>query len=183
MTILVDARSFIEPALGGVPRVAKTLAKTLATVWPEASFLWLTTGVRKPDLPEQPVNVRHVHRSMPNRLWSGLAWLGIGHLDQLVSPTPDVLVLPNIGFVGKPRVPYALVVHDLSFLVEPRWFSHKGRWWHNAVHASRLIRGATWLFAVSHYTKQDLVVRLGVDPSRITVIPLGLDPMPPRYHR
>jgi glycosyltransferase involved in cell wall biosynthesis len=179
MTILVDARSFIEPALGGVPRVAKNLAITLAASWPEASFLWLTTGVREPVLPERPSNVRLVHRLVPNKLWSGLAWLGIGRVDQLVSPAPDVLLLPNLGFVGKPRVPYALVVHDLSFLVEPRWFSRKSRWWHRAVHAARLIRGATWLFAVSHYTKQDLVVRLGVDPSRITVIPLGLDSVPP----
>ena len=86
----------------------------------------------------------------------------------------DVLVLPNIGFIGRPNTPYALVLHDLAFLIEPRWFRLKARWWHKAVYAKRLIREATWLFTVSERSKQDAIKLLGVPAERITVIPLGL---------
>ena len=75
---------------------------------------------------------------------------------------------------GVRDTPYALVLHDLAFLIEPRWFRLKARWWHKAVYAKRLIREATWLFTVSERSKQDAIKLLGVPAERITVIPLGL---------
>lgn len=72
-----------------------------------------------------------------------------------------------------------LLVHDISFLIEPRWFKLRGRIWHHAVHARRLIKEAKHLFAVSERTKQDLITQVSIPAERITVIPIGLDHVEP----
>lgn len=188
MTILVDARPLVDPAAGGVTRVAAGLLPALVRAMPDTKFLFATTGLHRPALPLTKGEVEGVHLPLPNKLWSLISFLGLASFDQLATKhKPDILLLPNLGFVGRPRIPYAIIVHDISFLIEPRWFSRKARWWHNAVRAKRLIKDARWIFAVSERTKQDLIERLDIDPEKIRVIPIGLDagtggvtpPLPP----
>lgn len=172
MTILVDARPLVDRLQGGVTRVTTGLIPALIRCMPEHRFVFATTGLKKPTI---DLNT-HDHLSLPNKLWSSLCVANITSLDRAFQKhKPDLLFLPNIGFIGTPVTPYALLVHDLSFIIEPRWYSWKGRLWHKAVHALSLIRQATILFAVSERTKQDLIDILHIPAERITVIPLGLD--------
>ena len=175
VTILVDARPLTDPVAGGVTRVAEGLLPALVATMPEHRFVFATTGASRRALNDQRISITR-HLFLPNKCVSLLTWLGVTSFDRLIMrERPDALLLPNIGFIGRPNVPYALIVHDLSFVIEPLWYARKARWWHKAVHASRLICEATLLIAVSERTKQDVIERLGVAPEKIVVIPLGLD--------
>ncbi len=67
-----------------------------------------------------------------------------------------------------------LTVHDLGFLRRPGWF----RWDRSAYYRAmirRSVRHATRILADSEATSRDLQEYLDVDPSRIDVVPLGVD--------
>ncbi len=114
------------------------------------------------------------HRSVPNKLVAFATWMRLTSFNRLIPGNFDVMFLPNLEMVGRPKIPYVLLVHDLSFLIEPRWFSAKTRLWHRVARAEELIRGADALLAVSERTKEDLVRLLGIPLERIERIPLGL---------
>ncbi len=80
MKLFVDARPLVDPAQGGVARVARGLVHAYAIAYPEDELICVTTGVKKPILPDglsDLRNVTHLHRTMPNKLWSALSWLGL----------------------------------------------------------------------------------------------------------
>jgi glycosyltransferase involved in cell wall biosynthesis len=152
--------------MGGVPRLASSLASAIKSALGEDELAIATTGLGTP-------------RPIPNKLVALLTFTGLSSFDRLFRDQhADALFLPNLEFVGRPRVPYALLVHDLSFLIEPRWFDRKSRIWHTLVKPKTLIKNAAHLFAVSETTKRDLVRLLDIPANRITVIPMGLDPLP-----
>jgi len=103
--------------------------------------------------------------------------LGVTSLDREIEDRVgkiDAVFLPNIGFTGRITMrPYVLLIHDLSFLIEPKWFSMKQRLWHRAVDAISMIKNAAHLLAVSETTKRDAMRLLNIPEERITVIPLG----------
>jgi glycosyltransferase involved in cell wall biosynthesis len=174
MNILFDGRPLLRPWYGGVPRLASRLLDAMKEPLRDHRILVASTGF------DQPTNEITVHKKIPNKLVAALTWSGLSSFDRLFADLkPDILFLPNIEFVGRPAIPYALLVHDLSFLIEPRWFHRKSRIWHRLVHAPRLMREASHLFAVSEHTKNDLMRMLDIDAARITVIPMGLDRMEP----
>ncbi len=86
----------------------------------------------------------------------------------------DRLFFPNLNIVGRPRLPYTLLVHDLSFFIQPRWFTPKTRAWHAFARPRALISEAETLFVVSEWSKLDLVQLLGVPMRRIQRIPVPL---------
>jgi glycosyltransferase involved in cell wall biosynthesis len=181
MTILVDARPIVDAARGGVSRVALEMCVAYAEAFPTDTLICVTTGSKKPLLPDrllQCPNVQHVHLSWPNKLWSVAAMLGIVSLVTEAKkrvPTINAAFFPNLGFIGKipKNIPSVLLLHDLSFLIEPRWFTFKQRIWHRAIRASQLITSTTQLLSVSETTKCDAMRLLNIPSNHITVIPLG----------
>lgn len=166
MKVLLDGRPMLRPWMGGVPRLATSLAAAIKTALGEDELVIATTGLG-------------TQRPIPNKLVAFLTFTGLSSFDRLFTDqNADVLFLPNLEFVGKPRLPYALLVHDLSFLIEPRWFDRKSRIWHALVKPKSLIKNAAHLFTVSETTKRDLTRLLGIDPACVTVIPMGLEPLP-----
>lgn len=176
MRILIDARSLVDPLQGGVTRVARGVIESFLKTTTDEVVL-ATTGSSKPDLKEfESPSVRHIHITIPNKVWSAFTTLGIASLDREIEKrvgSIDIVFLPNVGFIGNLHRPYVLLIHDLSFIIEPRWFSLKGRWWHKAVRATALIKHATQLLAVSETTKRDAVKLLRIPQERIDVIPMG----------
>lgn len=177
MRLLVDARPLID-ANGGVGRVARSLIDAYADRFPDDELILVTTGFYTPQATfcaTRP-NCRRVHLRIPNKLWSLLSFLKLVSLDQEIEKRTgpiDAIFLPNLGFTGRLKKPYLLLIHDLSFLIEPRWFSCKMRWWHRAVRAQETIHAAAHLLAVSETTKQDAIKILSLSPERISVLPLG----------
>jgi glycosyltransferase involved in cell wall biosynthesis len=161
MKVLVDGRPLLRPWMGGVPRLASGLIPALTEALKPHQLVVATTGAS---------------HGTPNKLVATLTYTGLLSYDRFFAKEKaDVLFLPNIEFVGRPKIPYALLVHDLSFLIEPRWFGWKARLWHVFVRPRMLIKNAAHLFAVSETTKRDLVHLLQVNENKITVIPIGLE--------
>ena len=190
MRIIVDARPLAEPIRGGVGRVAFEIVDAFALANPETEIVCATTGSTMTELPSRLTdkpNVKRVHLKIPNKLWSLASMLGFVSFCAAVEKRcgkTDAFFMPNLGFAGRlPKgIPSVLLLHDLSFLIEPRWFTLKQRLWHRAVKAKRLIRGATRLLAVSETTRRDAVRLLGITPEKIDAIPLG-STLPATDHR
>ncbi len=87
---------------------------------------------------------------------------------------PDVLFVP--AFSAPVLWPRKLVVtcHDLIGRLFPQYFSRSARmYWHDVLPAG--IRHADHVLVISESTKRDVVRLLGIQPSRISVTPLGVD--------
>ena len=65
-------------------------------------------------------------------------------------------------------------IHDLIPLDHPEWFNRRFAAWYQWL-LPRLARKIQHIIAISHFTKQRIVERLGVRPDRVTVIPNGVD--------
>jgi glycosyltransferase involved in cell wall biosynthesis len=152
-----------------------------ARLHPQDEIICFTSGMRKPTMPDEIAhfsNIKQVHLSIPNKIWSGLSMFSLVSMVRATERRVgrvDAIFLPNVGFVGNLRGrPYTILVHDLSFLIEPRWFTRWQRLWHRAVHARTLIKRATAVLCVSETTRRDAVRILGVSEERTRVISLGL---------
>jgi glycosyltransferase involved in cell wall biosynthesis len=60
-------------------------------------------------------------------------------------------------------------IHDLSFLVNPKWFSWKFVLWYKFM-IPILARTAKHLITVSEFSKNELINLLGITPSKISVV-------------
>lgn len=174
MKVLFDARPLTIPSPGGVTRLMKAILQAVAESLPEETCVFGTTGWKELPLgiPLLP-NSQRAHLGAPNKVISSLTSLNLASFEQFFpKEKPDVLLFPNNGHVGSPKKPYGLVVHDLSFIVEPKWFNWRGQIWHKIVHARRLMRGADRLFAVSEWTKFALMLHLEIPAEKIDVLPI-----------
>ncbi len=177
MKVLVDGRPLQDERSGGVRRLAEGLLPALQKNGDGIRWIVGTTGIRRPAGSES-------HIPLPNKLLTALFMSGLSSFDRhFETKEPDQALFFNLGFTGPIEIPYSLVVHDLSFLIEPDWFNLRGRLWHKLVAPKRMIKNAKHIFAVSKSAKRDLVTLLGIAPERIQVIPLGIDklaePKPP----
>ncbi len=183
MRCLIDGRVLTDPNPGGVTRVTRTLIQEIIDQAPKEDVLTLvTTGFKKAIHP-----ILDTHVPLPNKLIALSTFLNLTSIDRLYTrysipdtrySDPQVLFLPNLEMVGQPRLPYALLIHDLSFYLEPRWFSPKSRLWHHVTRARRLIENANALFTVSDHTKQDLVNHFHVDQKNIHALPIQAPLLP-----
>lgn len=189
---LIDARPLIDPRGGGVRNVAEQIVKSILDAGVHADYYFVTTGFKKISLPDwimSDARAHHIHLPWPNKAWSAAAMLGVVTIDGEAAkqlPTEehrpkkfDKVLILNLGFTGFIETPYALLLHDLSFVINPAWFTLKARLWHIAVNPKELIRRAQKLFSVSETTARDAeriygatlketgIVRPGVRESRL----------------
>lgn len=175
MRCLIDGRVFLDRQPGGVTKVARHLISAMIRTESVHEWTMGTTGVGVGAIDRMgDINIAPTHVSIPNKLVALATWTRVTSFDRLIPGTFDVLFLPNLEMVGRPRIPYVLLIHDLSFLIEPRWFIPKTRLWHVVARDKDLIRGANALLAVSERTKEDLVRLLKIPSEKIGVLPMGL---------
>ncbi len=173
MKVLVDGRPLQDKRSGGVRRLAEGLLPALRRTAPDIDWLVGTTGTNR-------IPLSDIHVPMPNKILSALFASRISSIDMhFDNAKPDAMLFFNLGYTGPVSIPYALIVHDLSFLIEPAWFRPRARIWHKLVAPKRMIKNARRIFAVSDHTKHDLIRLLGIDGNRIDTIPLGIDELPP----
>ena len=65
-------------------------------------------------------------------------------------------------------------IHDLIPLDRPEWFAPRFASWYGWL-LPRLARRVRHIIAVSEFTRSRILERFGIDPSRVTVIPNGVD--------
>ncbi len=168
------------PALkqsAGIGRFVRGLAGGLSRVPSAFSFLLVTTRDCPPFNPAA-YGPRFREARLPFKERTFLAawfWLGLPvPLDRLV---PGFDLFHGLNFVLPPlsRAVGLVTVHDLNFLVDPRWVSGRlGRFLRRAVPAS--VRRARLVVADSRATAADIVRFLKIDPGRVRVVYGGVDP-------
>ncbi|MCE8014836.1 glycosyltransferase family 4 protein [Halomonas sp. MCCC 1A17488] len=101
------------------------------------------------------------------------------HLPRLVRQRkPDILLCPyNTGPLWRVKTPTLVVVHDLIFMrswkeLPPSrsFYQTLGRYYRRRV-VPRMVRKAQHIITVSKYTRRELIDKLGVAASNVTVIP------------
>jgi glycosyltransferase involved in cell wall biosynthesis len=86
---------------------------------------------------------------------------------------PDVLFAPGYTAPLLCAVPTVLTVHDVSFAAHPEWFPWREGMRRRLV--TRLAaRRAALVLTLSTFSRDEIVRHLGIEASRIRVIPLGL---------
>jgi len=79
----------------------------------------------------------------------------------------------NLAPLAWPR--NVLVMHDAAVLREPEAYSRAYRAWH-ATAGLAAARRALGVITVSEFSRRELIDLAGLEPSRVTVIPGGVDP-------
>ncbi|MFL5910162.1 MAG: glycosyltransferase family 4 protein [Gaiellaceae bacterium] len=157
------------------------LSRHMVRRHPHDEWLLLQTGARRFSLPEglnvPQVRLRHVR--CPNRLCNVAFFAGAAPGLERLAGGVDVFLAPNIGFIRVGSgTPYVLTVHDLSFRLNPSWYSLHERVWHRMVRPRRLVEEAARVIAVSDQTRREVERIYGVGGDRVRVIHPGVEHVP-----
>ncbi|MGA7342213.1 MAG: glycosyltransferase family 1 protein [Terracidiphilus sp.] len=88
----------------------------------------------------------------------------------------DACLGPTMLAPGLPRrIRQTVIAHDLTWRVNPRWFSFRNRIWFRET-AEWSFHRANSIIAVSNATKRDLIEYLHIAEDRIRVVPPGVNP-------
>lgn len=169
MRTLIDASCLRGSQPTGVRAAVQELLKT-NVFGLEGTIELATYGWNSPTESEKkalPYPWRHVR--IPSKAMHALCGSGLWSFDRLFTDA-DRLFFPNLNIVGRPRLPYDLLVHDLSFLIQPTWFSSKSRAWHALARPQALISGAERIFVLSEWSKQDLMSLLHLPEERLHLV-------------
>ncbi|MEJ7789518.1 MAG: glycosyltransferase family 1 protein [Thermoleophilaceae bacterium] len=147
----INARAAIRREIGGVERVAREMALWLPRVSP---------GRYRVIAPRPAL----AHRR--GQVWEQLA------LPALARGSGALLCPANLAPVAGRR--NVVMLHDVAPFVGDWYGSVYGNW--HRLLLPRIARGALRLIAPSETVRGQLVERLGADPNRTRVIPLGVDP-------
>ncbi len=171
--ILIDARSLADSQSGGVNRVAKLWILNQIKDVDHNHCFCLTTGL-KPSIEVinfcKNHNLNYLHLKIPNKLWTFLCYFNFSSLilsaENKLKSQIDLLLLPNLAYTGPIYRPYHILVHDLSFIIEPHWFNLRRRLWHKFINANLRIKHAHKIYCVSNQTKSDVIKLLNVANSK-----------------
>ncbi|MBD3281751.1 glycosyltransferase [Candidatus Uhrbacteria bacterium] len=174
--ILIDARAIADCTSGGINRVAKLWILDQVQKYSASDCHLLTTGIK----PSPAVrnfcdkhNFNYLHIKIPNKLWTLFCHLNISSIiltaEKKLKGPVDLLLLPNIAYTGALFRPYHILVHDLSFIIDPNWFNFKRHLWHKFIQARRRIQNADQIHCVSTQTKSDCIKLLAIPESNCQV--------------
>ncbi|MCS7272618.1 MAG: glycosyltransferase family 4 protein [Fimbriimonadales bacterium] len=130
-------------------------------------ILFSTRPIPEGTLPQLPVYERAVAPTRNERLWSliRLPQLAMRHKCDLVHT--QYTVSPFF------RIPAITTVHDISFLIEPRWFRLKDRvLLRLSVPVS--CRRAKFVLTVSETSREDIIQLLHLPPEKVIATPNGV---------
>jgi glycosyltransferase involved in cell wall biosynthesis len=152
--IVLNRRAAARPTVTGVERWAHEVIGRLAALAPDRYVV------------AQP-------RPRAQRRLLGQAW------EQLALPLRASALHAALVFSPANLAPLAwprnvLVMHDAAALREPQAYSHAYRAWH-ATAGLAAARRALGVITVSEFSRRELIDLAGLDPTRLTVIPGGVD--------
>ena len=176
MKIVVDATAASRQQ-AGVGRFARGLLSGLAGVDTHNEYVLVTTGKardqpspRRTTNPAPPVGLP-ISERLATAAWQRLR----------LRPSPvdfvhgaDFFVTPDYALPRVGRVPAAVTVHDLSFLLVPECADANLRCYLERV-VPRSVEDASMVFAVSHTTAVALTAQFGLPSERIAVVGNAVD--------
>ncbi len=179
--LAVDVRALAADNLTGVGVYERDLLQAMLQLDPELELRLWTAGSQAPKMTHlQPLLQRQqdqtVHFYQSNRYFNLTTVLGSAGKQLYRQLQADCHFFPHPNFLPLPvPQPYAVTVHDLSFLHQPSWYDFKGRLWHRALHLRELLTSARAIIAVSESTAEQIQHYFPhIAGSKIRVIPNGL---------
>ena len=86
---------------------------------------------------------------------------------------PDIFFAPAYTAPLAIGVPFAVTIHDVSFLAHPEWFRPRERWRRRFL-ANRMAASASVIFTDSEFSRSEIASLLHVDGDRLKVVPPGV---------
>lgn len=177
MRIAVDLRNLQSGFLSGVENYTINVLERLLKKDQQNHYTLFYNAFR-PTTAESLrfVNSNTVTRRFPNKLLNlSLRAIGRPYFEKYIGDF-DILFLPNFNqfAIGKTKK-LAITVHDLSPFVLPEFYNTKRRIWHASLPARKTLARADVIFAVSEFTKLELIKLFNVAPEKIVVTHLGVD--------
>ncbi|HYV33390.1 MAG TPA: glycosyltransferase family 1 protein [Candidatus Limnocylindria bacterium] len=171
MKIAIDLRSLSSGTISGVENYCLNLLENLLAMDRQNEYVLFYNGFVKKDLPNfHFVNSRVKLTRIPNKILNLGFKLGVIKLEKLIGNF-DCLFMPNLNqFSISSSAKLAITVHDLSPVVTPEFYDVKRRIWHKFLNYKKAFNRANVLFAVSEYTKNDLIKIFNIKPEKIKVI-------------
>jgi glycosyltransferase involved in cell wall biosynthesis len=168
--IAIDAHS-VGAGLAGNETYAANLVEALAEVDAENRYtIYVTRAEAERRFGGRWPRVR-VQRTLPH---APLLRIPLTLSAELRRRPVDLL---HVQYTAPPLAPCPVVatVHDLSFEHLPETFRRRSRV-QLRLTVRRTARAAAHVIAPSEYTRQDLLKSYGLDPARVTVVPLAAGP-------
>lgn len=189
MRIGVDIRGFLTGQQSGIEQYTLKILEHILKIDQQNTYVLFYVSYRDlddrlaalletiPFLRQSNVEIRKLPWAnfplLLHALWKPLDWPKVdricGGLDVMWQPSPRLLPVSR-------RCQTVITFHDLVFELFPQFYTWKSRLWQWQMSYPYLARTADRLIAVSQSTRQDLVRLYRVNPSKITVIPEGVDP-------
>jgi glycosyltransferase involved in cell wall biosynthesis len=168
----VDARELLGAATGVGRYLGELLLRWTARTDVEARRFLLYSPEPLPiRLPASTADCRIVAARGGRGTW----WEQVSLRGAVARDRPDVFFAPAYTAPRLSRTPLALTIHDVAFAAHPEWFRFREglrrRWL-----TRRSAAAASVIFTDSRFSQSEIQLRLGVDASRIHVIPPGVAP-------
>jgi glycosyltransferase involved in cell wall biosynthesis len=163
--------------MNGVGRYIAGLTRALSEIDDENHYLLFSSSLRERiSLRALPSNFHLIDRRIPVRLlnWTWHRY-GIPSLDRLCGTSVDITHSPHPLILPSRRGRSIVTIHDLFFFRYPEQTTAEIRRDYTSQvvsHASR----ADAILTVSETTAAEIEQELGIDRTRMTVVPNGIDP-------
>lgn len=170
MKIGFDAKRIFYNSTG-LGNYSRFVVKTLSKFLPENSYQLYSPGKGKVDFQtEKNISVSYPNGSF-SKAFSAL-WRSKLILKQLEDENVDLFhglsnELPIS--IGKTHIKSIVSIHDLIFILYPKWYSLSDRIVHK-IKVKNAVKNADAIIAISEQTKDDIIKLLKVNPEKIKVI-------------
>lgn len=178
MRIGIDIRTLMDAQYSGVPEYTYNLVTEILKLDKKNEYRLFYNSARDISgrMPKfEAPNVKVVKRRYPNKILNYLLFKVFNRpkIDKLLGV--DLFLMPHINFVAlSGGAKSILIIHDLSFLRYPQFFSARKNFWHKMIAAPKLVKKFDKIITISESTKNDIVELCGVSPEKVRVIYSGI---------
>jgi glycosyltransferase involved in cell wall biosynthesis len=179
MKICIDIRSLDAQHMTGVPEYVRLLVEHLLIQAPNEDYSFFANSfgrrLEKTDL-LQKQRGKWINFGIPNRIFDATNLIfGLPKIDSHIKA--DVFFSPHFNILSfKNPQKRVLVIHDLSFVHFPDFFSWRKRLWHWEQNWRKQVETAGRIIVNSEYTRRDVLKTLNLDPDKVERIQPGINP-------
>ncbi len=182
LKIAIDVRPLLDKQLTGVGEYTLNLLKNLFKIDKTNQYFIFYNSFNL-DIPKIFYNNQNVHIckfQYPNKIFNLLTLKNFIKLDKLINQkfktNIDIFFFPNLSFINTSNNCKTIItIHDLSFVINPEYFSFKHKLWHKLIKPKNTIINANHIITVSNNTKNDLIELFNIDKNKISPIHLGIE--------
>lgn len=176
MHIAIDLRSLQSGKISGVENYVLNLVDNLLAIDKKNFYTFFYNSWSLHNFQDfYYLNSQVKATRIPNKILNIGFKLNLISIEKIIGKI-DCLFLPNLNqFNIENKTKLAINVHDLSPVVIPEYYNIKRKLWHKFLNYEKAYKRADLIFAVSEYTKQDLIRLFKVDDAKIKVVNPGID--------